>query len=389
MKRKLMFSGLLLLFYFSSCSQKSAPENVQQTISALETGFKMKSIQHVTPVLSKSFSFNDFSPLLSKQVLAGIVNGFPLKEIKGIEVIENQNDTLQVTCKLVIDKFMGLLSQSIDLTLVNQNGQLVIQKLIIPDAEMEVNMEDDDRPDAKQQNIQLDDYHHLGYNEVPTFYEEGLEKIAAEVNEKQVAGIEIAEQIMGEELIFKLGLLLTKDSLKNAKIDQPVLPVTLNLPDYEADEKTGFFLNWAYFHELVELQLSLGKGIMDQNTRWFRDGMAEYVAHRVAYELNPLADSLMMKRRMNSYEEIDRKANLLEWIGTGNTDEKMEGIVGGPGQYTGALLFFIDLTEQYGEAIIPALLAKLTEQKDIDNEIIIKELSSLTGSDVTEKIEKY
>ena len=114
-----------------SCNAQSDSSNLDRLISNLEKSFKLKRIQPVKSSLSDNFTFNDFESLLSKQVLAGMVSGFPLKRIKNVQVLKEGNDTMKVKCDLVIDKFMGLMSQPITLVLVKDGEQLLLDKMII------------------------------------------------------------------------------------------------------------------------------------------------------------------------------------------------------------------------------------------------------------------
>lgn len=368
------------------CAQKNSP-SVEETIDQLEKSFKMRSIQFIEPSLSDEFTFNTLEPLFSKQILAALINNLPVKRIKNREIVSQNNDTLFMKCDLVIDKYLGMFSQPIDLVLLNGKEKTYIIQLILDDTSISVTVENDSVSAEKQ--LYLKDYSKVESKTIATYYDEGLGNIANEINKKQEKGIEIVENILNEQLIFKIGLLLLNDSLNNANIDQPVIPVPILTANYENDTTTSFFINWAYFHELVEAHLAYGKNITNPDTRWFRDGLADYISHKVAQELNPQIDSIMMQRRMNSYDDIGRKADLLTWIGTGNMTKKASGIEGGSGQYAAAMLFFIDLTDEYGEEIIPQIMEALKKHKDITSKILIKEISKITGTDIKKVLEKY
>lgn len=391
MKRIFSVVFYLLITALLSCNigfSQTKNSSVEETIDQLEQSFKMRSIQFVEPHLSDEFTINTLEPLFSKQMLAGIINSLPIKKIKNREIVSQNHDTLFVKCDLVIDKYLGIFSQSIEIVLISNNEETNIIQLLL-DAGMEITVKNESESPETKKTLYLKDFSKVEDKKIPTYYDEELVDIANEINAKQVKGIEIAETILKEELVFKIGLLLLNDSLMNVSIDQPVIPVAIKTANYEDDTITSIFINWAYFHELVELHLVLGKGIKDPDTRWFRDGLADYISHRVAQELNPQCDSIMMQMRMKSYDEIGRKADLLTWIGTGDAKKKTLGIEGGVGQYAAAMLFFIDLTEKHGEEILPIIMNDLKKRRDVTNKILIKEMSKITGENIKKVLEKY
>ena len=331
----------LLIIILISCSmgyaQNDNSSQVKETIDQLEKSFKMRSIQLVESYISDEFVINEMEPLFSKQMLAGLITSFPLKEIKNVETVSKNNDTLFVKCDFVIDKYMGLFSKPMELVMLSHNNKAFIQQLLT-DISFGVRVEDGSDT-SERKILNLEDFSKVDNDIIPTYYGEGLSAIAKEINLKQVKGIEITDSILGEKLIIKMGLLLLNDDLMYSSIDQPVIPTSIKSANYDRDTFSSFIVNWAYFHELVELHLTIGKGIQDPNTRWFRDGLAEYVAHKVAQNLNPQADSIIMKGCMEAYTKVKGNANLLKWIGTGN-EKNMKGIEGGDGQYAAAMFFF-------------------------------------------------
>ncbi len=389
MKTRILFFIFSILFFCIKCSSPEKQTNLEKTVKELEHSFKTQSIKFVEPYLADNFVINDFNPIVSKSFLGGIVSSLPVKKIKNIEIISRNKDTLFVNCDLVINKFLGLFSETLKLKMLETKDTVYLLKMDVPIGNVNMNVSVSLGNDTTSKQINLNNFSCVKNKKGLTYYDKGLEYIAKEVNQNQIKGINFVNEILGEKLSFPIGLLLINDSLQNTNIGQALMPVAINSKTFETDTLTNFFLNWAYFHELVEIHLVVGKFIKDPNTRWFREGLAEFVAHEVARKLNPKTDKIMISNRMKSYEKIGKKANLLNWIGTGDENIKRQGVQGGNGQYTAAMLFFIDLTNDYGKEIIPKVLTKLSGCSNIDSKIIIKELSILTGENIENRIKKY
>lgn len=389
---KHLITLLLVLLSITSYSKTNNPE-AEQAIDQLEKAFKMLTIQHVEPILTDDFTINDYSPSFSRQMLAGLIIELPIKKIKKREVISDSGTETRIKCKMVIAKYLGIFSQRIELTLVDGDGKSYIKNLVLinqgPEGEgIGVEVDTGSEEGAPKKEIVLEELEVVETNGAATYYEDGLDEMAKEVHQVQTEGLQITEEILKEEPLFKLGYLLLKDSLTNMSIDEAVIPIPAAAESEEEKDLVLMMTNWVYFHEVTELHLVLGKGILDPNTRWFRDGLADYVAHTVAKQLNPEADSLVMATRVESYEPIKGKADLLNWIGTGS-EKKQKGFEGGSGHYAAAMFFFIDLTEKYGEEVIPNLLERLLDHKKITSKVLIKELSEITKADIKEMIESY
>lgn len=383
---------VIIMLFSQQCSSQRIDRKMKTPFKQFEKSFKERSISSVEPYIAEGFTINDLDPLMSRTMLAGIVTSYPLKKIRKIRITDRVNDTVFIKCNLVIDKYMGLFSETVSIKMLDSGDSLYFINMGL-DVGISVTVKGGGTEENEDTQILLKDFSNITNGGVVTYYEEGLEVIAREINNKQVEGIKIANEILGERMFFNLGLLLMKDRLANAKIDQPVIPITIPDPeyDYDSDTATGFFLNWAYFHEMVELHLALGKDIKSQDTRWFRDGLAEFVSHKVAKVLNPDTERIIIGKRMSSYEEIEGKANLLSWTGTGDMSSDMDGDEGGVGQYAASMLFFIDLTNDYGIEIISELLSSVSNsrKRDVTSQTLINELSKITGEDIRKRIEMY
>lgn len=382
-----------LIFVNTAFSRVENPE-ADKTIDQLEYAFKMLSIQHVESSLSEDFTIDDYSKSLSRQILAGMITELPIKKIKAREVISNLNGERRISCKMVIAKYMGLFSQRIELTLIEENNKCFIKHLKLisqrpaDEDAIGVAVEVDEEGEGEKREIILEELNALETNNAVTYYENELDSFAKEVHKVQYKGLEIVESILQEKIIFKLGYVIMKESLINMSINEAVLPISAQAKNEEEKEIQQLMINWVYFHEVTELHLLLGKGIMDPNTRWFRDGLADFVAWNVAKEFSKEAYSYMMNERTEAYEPIKGNADLLNWIGTGS-DSNQKGFEGGSGHYAASMFFFIDLTEKYGDKVIPQLMQNLLNYKKITSKVLIKELSSITGEDIKEVIESY
>ncbi|MDY8137054.1 hypothetical protein [Aquimarina sp. 2201CG5-10] len=174
------------------------------------------------------------------------------------------------------------------------------------------------------------------------------------------------------------------------EVDQPVIPVVFKTEeDFEANFETQLFLNWVYFHEVTELHLVL-KGIKAANTRWFRDGLAEYMAYKVCKKLSPETAKNMLQKRRESYQEVKGNANLLNWTGTGISENpEQDEFKGGTPQYGAGLLFFIDLVNDHGEDIIIQLFQALKNERDLSSKNILLALDKLTKEDTYQRVKRY
>ncbi len=382
--------SFFILFCNPALSQEIKPEH-NELINHLEKAFKMRTIQHIHPYLATDFRINENTPSFSLQMLAGLIIELPIKKIKSRKFLSDSSGIIRVTSKMVIAKYGGIFSQPIELTLTEKDNQYLIQEMELLGQNGEgigVTVEVDNDGEIEQKEVKLEELEKIENDGAPTYFEKGSDSIATAINSIQVEGLKIAKHTLNEEILFKLGFLLMNDDMSNMSINEAVLPIVINNETDDDQELADIITYWVYFHEVTELHLLLGNGILDPKTRWFRDGLADYVAHKVAQDLNPRIDSIVMTERIASYEPIKGNAQLLKWIGTGS-EKKQTGIEGGSGQYAAAMLFFIDLTERYGEEIIPQLLSKLLLHKKISSRVIVKELSKLTGSNMKKMIKSY
>lgn len=381
----------ITLIICNICISQAIDDQANVTIDRIEEAFKKRTIIKVQPYLTDGFTINDNSPSFSKQMLAGLIIELPIKKIKARQVISTTEKEITIGCKMVIAKYLGIFSQPIELTLLKENGSFMIHHMLITGQDGEgvgVTVEVDEGAATNEKAIRLEDLSKIESKGAITYYENGLHDDAVDINSTQIKGLGIAKNILGEDILFKMGFLLLKDTMANMSIDEAVIPVPLDDNSVEGQEFSGTIVNWVYFHEVTELHLLLGRGILDPKTRWFRDGLADYIAHSVAKQLNPEIDSLVMTERMEAYEKVKGNAQLLNWIGTGS-EKKQSGIEGGSGQYAAAMLFFIDLTNKYGEDIIHKLLDAISDVKNITSKVLVRELTGLTGANIKSMIESY
>lgn len=155
---------------------------------------------------------------------------------------------------------------------------------------------------------------------------------------------------------------------------------------------------WTLGHEITE-DLLVKHNIKDENTRWYRDGMAEYIAYLIMNSIDPVFGRMHLKSRKLDLKLANKKTDLLEWGGSGdahgnsNTIDKImkdgEGI-SEIANYGRALFFFIDYYKKYGDDKIPQIHNKmLLLQNSVSSENIITIMNEVTGSDVKEMIKNY
>ncbi len=385
-KRKIIMATAIFIFlmhvvdFYGTEFTRSLVISTKQLENSLTSG----DVNYVAPYLDSEFVLNDYEPAISKQLFSSLIPVLGVHKIDSIRLNQRSNDTLFVSTVLLADK--GLFD--VELTFIEKDESAFILKIEF-DFSLKVRLGDKSKKESEPREIDLKQYTKLSDDLLFTYYDSGLENVAVEIIQKQKKGIQIAEKLLGEDLTFPLGLLLLNNSIEEVSINQPVIPICISGANYDEDLQSAMYLNWVYFHEVVELHLVFNKGIKDQNTRWFRDGMADYIAHRVCSELNPEIDSVLIANRMQSYKRLNGRADLATWIGTGELDKEYSGHHSGSGAYAGALCFFTDLVDQYGDQVISCFFDHLIKNNNPDSAMLIAELSEITGEDIQERLLKY
>ncbi len=385
-KRKIIMATAIFIFlmhvvdFYGTEFTKSLVISTKQLENSLTSG----DVNYVAPYLANEFVLNDYEPAISKQLFSSLIPVLGVHKIDSIRLNQRSNDTIFVSTVLSADK--GLFD--VELTFIEKDEAAFILKIEF-DFSLKVRLGDKNKKETEPREIDLKLYRKLSDDLHFTYYDSDLENVAIEIIQKQKKGIQIAEKLLGEDLTFPLGLLLLNDSIEEVSINQPVIPICISGANYDEDLQSAMYLNWVYFHEVVELYLVFNKGIKDQNTRWFRDGMADYIAHRVCSELNPKVDSVLIANRMQSYKRLNGKADLASWIGTGQLDNEYSGHHSGSGAYAGALCFFTDLVDHYGDQVISCFFDHLIKNNNPDSAMLIAELSEITGEDIQARLLKY
>lgn len=150
-------------------------------------------------------------------------------------------------------------------------------------------------------------------------------------------------------------------------------------------------------HEIAEEALVENYGMPTFENRWYRDGMAEYVAHTITKHFSAeIFKKEFVDVRYEEYKIYKGKGNLLDWRGNGAIENEVGTLVGDKyiyawtdGQYGRALQFFIDLVNDYEDDIIIEFHKQLQGKKNLSAQNVLSVMSKITGEDMTERISKY
>lgn len=239
-----------------------------------------------------------------------------------------------------------------------------------------------------------DDFEMLKDNNEITYYKKKMYDDALAMNQMQRAGREEIEEMLGLSLDAKVATMLVMDDLLGTtKINVWAVPVSIDTAKRLAPIDSIYVKPIGiYFHELTEGHLTSEMKIVRQDTRWFRDGLAEYASYRAIVALAPRHNTLIWEDLTKNYEKINCKADLYHWIGTGRRGT-YEGVKGNRGFYDAAFFFFYDLVNEYGDEILAETLQRLGSvrkpSKTITGDYILAVMGELTGEDMRARLDTY
>lgn len=163
-------------------------------------------------------------------------------------------------------------------------------------------------------------------------------------------------------------------------------------------ETLNDFLYSTMSHEITETALDINCGIHSPDTRWYRDGISEYIAYQICKE----KDSTVFKnnfltRRMNEYKNNIGQGNILDWRGNEPKKKEQGKLIGDKyiyqieyGQYGRSMKFFLDFVEDYGEEALQNIHIKLDGKKSVNQKKILKTIEKITGEkNIIARISKY
>lgn len=201
--------------------------------------------------------------------------------------------------------------------------------------------------------------------------------------------------------IEKENLYLTKVNTNNTitvGMDSKI-PWVLALYESDSINKQTLFqkMGNTFSHEIVEGTLVKKYKLKGYPFRWFRDGLAEYIAYQYCKMVAPQeAESYFIGSRLSSASTFAKDGNLLDWRGNGPIDKVDQGKLYGDrfihfnevGQYGRAFKFFKDLFEQ-DETKLLQLLQTLKREEDITVEKVLDIMSDTLKKDIKELISEY
>ena len=204
---------------------------------------------------------------------------------------------------------------------------------------------------------------------------------------------------MGTDFKYREHILLTKKEgpfATDAYMNQGVWPISVNNDPWEDSSQFTNTLFCVFPHELTEGILIQTYKVAKNETRWFRDGMAEFTVYQIAQKISHPTIERHINLRKMEYEHYKGNENILDWrakqeipeygalpIGNGYhfLDQKKP--------YGRSLQFFIDLSEEYQLKIISDIYKELRKKKNAINKDIIDIINQLTKSNIQKKISTY
>jgi len=355
---------------------------IVEAAKQLENSLVQQKIEFVEPYLSENFILNNFEPSLSKKLFKSIIPVLEVKKLDSIKIDDIKSDTVFIST--ILDANKGYFKVQICMLQKEESSSILSIQFGM---KLNVTLFSNGFNEESKVVNKLSDFHLIKQDDVYTYYEKGILELAGKVARIQYDGINQIQAMLGEELAFPLGVVLVSGEHSNMVITQPVIPVTIT-NENTLDSLGNLLVNWIYFHELTELHMVYGKGVKDQNTRWFRDGLAEYLAYKVCCIQDPVLANSILKERKTIYRASSSKADLLNWIGTGKLQEKRVLKQNDTARYGAALVFFNELFKEYGDGILPQILSDLKEG-EVTSDSLLSALSKATGEDIKARIINY
>lgn len=381
--------NILFLILFSSANLFSQAQEINKSIlkpiKQLEKSFTKGNIKYVKPYLATNFKIDDTPEMLSNMFLGSMINSKNIKGLGDIKLLSKNGDTVFVTCNFMFDE-----PENYKIRLIKNTNNYLIEKIYMGIKTQMVTQEVNSIDELKDPNnykiersIDLSKFNIIDTNQIRTYYPSvNYKKEAEEVNNTQQKIINDIEKVFGTPLKVKMGIALVYDSVLSLDVNDFVLPLQMTIKS-----ESDYSLYWVYVHESTEFNL-VTMGISDPNTRWFRDGLAEYVSQKSSKQLNINVYNERMAEHVERYKTIKGKADLLNWVGTGANTVSVD-YEADPPKYSAAMYFFIDLANEFGENTITQLIQSLDKTHNITSEEIIKKLSKITNTDIKERLKKY
>ncbi len=177
------------------------------------------------------------------------------------------------------------------------------------------------------------------------------------------------------------------------------IPWTMSLSENEEinNKKLTNKIGTTFSHEIVEGTLVKNYNLNGYKYRWFRDGLADYIAYIYCKEVAPeQAEKYFIENRLSSAKKFKKNGNLLDWRANGPIESIDKGKLYGEkfiyynevGQYGRAFKFFKDLFEN-NNSKLASILKQIKKEKNITIEKVLSIMSKATNKDVEEEIGEY
>jgi hypothetical protein len=385
-------------------------EGIKAVMSTYQEAINSKDVELLDTVLSRDFSVAGMPRNMSLKMLKSALyeNTSPL-QIKAFKnlvfVFEPDRSAGTVKCLKVISfgNKEGAIKEK--LFFVRENGNWRLSK--VPElGEVSVTTEVNNKipNDSTSTTLNTAEMRKVSGNGYTVYFEDGMEDLAKK--SLQILGEAKAMVLatLGFSELYSMDVMLTEKTNVTVKTNsgRGVIPILVKKgASIKDDQEFWKFLLWYHSHEETEMTLLSSYGLGKQETRWYRDGMADYAGYVVSRKLNPETCEAVTADRRERALRHKGKGSLLDWGGTGNMDaQPSEGGSGGQvaparahglvvDEYGAALQFFLDFVKDYGEGMLGRINQELARTKEADGQKILEIMSTLTKEDIRQRVSKY
>ena len=405
--------GILLSLMICSCTGREPNELEQQLVERVKKANNERDYDVLRPFLATDFHFEGSDQNTSFTLLYSYLNFHLSEKINSIRIkhVKEVNDSVGLINgtydfeKYQRERFVLKYKLTTDGAKILSLNSLKPHKFrLVTRATYRNDEIFGDNPVDNIKNLNVLDYstaETVDENGYTVYYDNGLQREA-------VQALQLLQQLdsllinrFQIDSIEKENLYLTKFNTNNTITIGMDSKIPWVLALYASDsinqqtllQKMGN----TFSHEIVEGTLVKKYKLKGYPYRWFRDGLAEYIAYQYCKIVAPEeAESYFMQSRLSSASTFAKDGNLLDWRGNGPIDKIDQGKLYGDrfihfndvGQYGRAFKFFKDLFEQ-DEAKLLQLLQALKGKEDISVEKILDIMADTTEKDIRLLISEY
>lgn len=418
MKRKFLCK---LLFLLSSCwlysqNNDGVRKDVEQLMENMRDAVNLNNYEFVQPYLSNSTSIGDMNPNTSLlQFYSYISSEFPhkIRDIEVKEVTQTNDSIFQVRGEKYL---VNGSTQPIEFSVIRKPERLILHHIdkFFPSSGDFITratyVNEDifgDNPVENIKNLKVLDKSRadsISGAHYRVYYDN------ASLKQMSILALSMLEKLdslllgtFGFKEVEQDNLFLHSINSNNTIVvgsKHKDIPWTLALYQNESAnlQKLKEKIATTYSHEITEGSLVWKYKLFDEyKFRWFRDGLAEFVAYSYAQQVDPSsANKYFCELRLSEAEKFKQMGHLLDWrAGSGDIAYDKGKLYGNKyihdnmvGQYGRAFKFFLDLFEGKEEQI-GLILKAIEEAENLQVKDLLLIMGQVTGRDVEVLIGEY